>query len=490
LELKIILKFKVFLKSLKNCFNFNLLKGGYAKEMSKEFYDAEMALFAAQCKEIDILISTALIPGKPAPKLISRAMVESMKPGSVIVDLAAEAGGNIETTRPGELYVYKDVVHIGYTDLPSRLPTQSSTLYGNNISKFLLSIGQQDHFNIDLNDEVVRGSIILNKGELMWPPPKVANPSPVAAPKPKKDPKAEAAKILAETNFFQKYLQDSLVYTGGIGGLIGLSTISPNALFANMVTTFALSGLVGYHTVWNVSPALHSPLMSVTNAISGITAVGGLLLMGGGVLPCTTAQWLAATAAFISSINITGGFIITQRMLDMFKRPTDPPEYNYLYGVPALGSIGAYAYGVASGYPDVTNLSYLAASLCCVGALGGLSSQPTARLGNALGMIGVSLGLAATLGQLKISPDVAIQMAATMGSGGLLGAIIAKKIPITDLPQLVAAFHSFVGAATVLTCLSHYIAESAHLGKYKKNIIESWSRYCFNFRQVFNNLFI
>ena len=104
-----------------------------------------------------------------------------MKPGSVIVDLAAEAGGNIETTRPGELYVYKDVVHIGYTDLPSRLPTQSSTLYGNNISKFLLSIGQQDHFNIDLNDEVVRGSIILNKGELMWPPPKVANPSPMKA---------------------------------------------------------------------------------------------------------------------------------------------------------------------------------------------------------------------------------------------------------------------------------------------------------------------
>ncbi len=181
-------------------------QGGYAKEMSKEFYEAEMALFAQQCKDVDILISTALIPGKPAPKLISRAMVESMKPGSVIVDLAAEAGGNIETTRPGELYVYKDVVHIGYTDLPSRLPTQSSTLYGNNISKFLLSIGQQDHFNIDLNDEVVRGSIILNKGELMWPPPKVANPSPVVAPKPKKDPKAEAAKVLAETNFFAKVI--------------------------------------------------------------------------------------------------------------------------------------------------------------------------------------------------------------------------------------------------------------------------------------------
>lgn len=439
-------------------------QGGYAKEMSKEFIEAEMALFAQQCKEIDILITTALIPGRPAPKLISRAMIESMKPGSVVVDLAAESGGNIETTRPGELYVYKDVIHIGYTDLPSRLPTQSSTLYANNISKLLLSMGHQDHFNIDLNDEVVRGSIILNKGELMWPPPKVATPSPVpqAAASAKKKP-TETVKLLTDQDYFQKYLKDSLTYTAGLGGLVGLSAISPNSLFANMVTTFALSGIVGYHTVWNVTPALHSPLMSVTNAISGITAVGGLLLMGGGVFPSTTAQWLAATAAFISSINITGGFIITQRMLDMFKRPTDPPEYNYLYGIPALASVGAYGYGVTQGYSDVQNLAYLAASLCCVGALGGLSSQPTARLGNALGMIGVSLGLAATLGHLKITPELAVQMGATMGLGGLLGSVIAKRIPITDLPQLVAAFHSFVGAAAVLTCISHFMAENAHL---------------------------
>lgn len=437
-------------------------QGGYAKEMSKEFIEAEMALFAKQCKEIDILITTALIPGRPAPKLISRQMIESMKPGSVVVDLAAEAGGNIETTRPGEMYVYKDVIHIGYSDLPSRLPTQSSTLYANNISKLLLSMGQQDHFNIDLNDEVVRGSIILNKGELTWPPPKVANPSPVAA-KPAAAAAAKKEVKKEEINYFNKYLKDSLTYTGGLGGLIGLGIISPNAAFANMITTFALSGIVGYHTVWNVTPALHSPLMSVTNAISGITAVGGLLLMGGGYTPTTVAQWLAATAAFISSINITGGFIITQRMLDMFKRPTDPEEHHYLFGIPALATMGAYAYGVSNGYSDVNNLAYLAASLCCVGALGGLSSQPTARLGNALGMIGVTTGLAATLGQLNISSEVAAQMAATMGLGGLIGTIIARRIPITDLPQLVAAFHSFVGAAAVLTCVSHYMSEAAHL---------------------------
>jgi H+-translocating NAD(P) transhydrogenase len=298
-------------------------QGGYAKEMSKEFYEAEMALFAKQCKEIDILITTALIPGKPAPKLISKAMIESMKPGSVVVDLAAEAGGNIETTRPGELYTYNDVVHIGYSDLPSRLPTQASTLYANNISKLLFSMGEKDHFNIDLNDEVVRGSIITNKGELLWPPPKPVNPSP--QPTQQTQVKKEEKKVV-EVNYFQKYLKDSAAYTTGLTGLVGLGIISPNPAFAGMITTFCLSGIVGYHTVWSVTPALHSPLMSVTNAISGITATGGLLLMGGSYLPESIPQALALSAAFISSINITGGFIITQRMLDMFKRPTDPPE--------------------------------------------------------------------------------------------------------------------------------------------------------------------
>jgi NAD(P) transhydrogenase len=330
-------------------------------------------------------------------------------------------------------------------------------------SKLLLSMGQQDHFHVDLNDEVVRGSIILNNGELMWPPPKVAQPSPVAAPKSDAAKKQAVKKVLTDQDYFQQYLKDSLKYTAGLGGLIGLGIISPNPAFANMVTTLSLSGIVGFHTVWNVSPALHSPLMSVTNAISGITAAGGLLLMGGGVLPLTTAQWLAATAAFISSINITGGFIITQRMLDMFKRPTDPPEFNYLYAIPALASLGAYGYGVVNHYSDITNLTYLAASLCCVGALGGLSNQSTARLGNALGMIGVSTGLAATLGQMNINSDLAIQIGSAMGVGGILGAIIAKRIPITDLPQLVAAFHSFVGAAAVLTCVSHFMTEGAHL---------------------------
>ncbi|CAL1293735.1 unnamed protein product [Larinioides sclopetarius] len=428
--------------------------GGYAKVMSKEFIEAEMALFAKQCKEIDVLITTALIPGKPAPKLISKEMVESMKPGSVIVDLASEAGGNVATTRPGELYVHNGVIHIGYTDLPSRLPTQSSTLYANNISKFLLSIGEKDHFHINLEDEVVRGSIVLHEGKLLWPPPP---PKEVPAPPA---PKAAVAKVAPpEPNYFNVTLKDSLLYTSGLSTLLGLGVASPNPAFTTMMTTLGLSGIVGYHTVWGVTPALHSPLMSVTNAISGITAVGGLLIMGGGVLPHTIPQTLGAAATFLSTINICGGFLVTKRMLDMFRRPTDPPEYNYLYAIPGTAFVGGYAALAAAGYPEIHQMAYLGSSLCCVGALAGLASQKTSRLGNALGMVGVSSGLVSTLGVMDIPPELAIQIAGCMTGGGALGLAIAKKIEITDLPQLVAAFHSLVGMAAVLTCVATYIVD-------------------------------
>ncbi|XP_023213835.1 NAD(P) transhydrogenase, mitochondrial-like [Centruroides sculpturatus] len=235
--------------------------------------------------------------------------------------------------------------------------------------------------------------------------------------------------------------------------------VSPNQSITTMTTIFGLSGIVGYHTVWGVTPALHSPLMSVTNAISGITAVGGLLLMGGGLYPTTVSQGLGAAAAFISTINICGGFLVTKRMLDMFRRPTDPPEYNYLYGIPAVAFTGGYALVASAGYPEIHQMAYLGASLCCVGALAGLASQKTSRLGNALGMVGVSGGLAATLGIMDISPALAAQISACMLGGGSIGLYIAKKIEITDLPQLVAAFHSLVGLAAVLTCFATYIVD-------------------------------
>lgn len=430
--------------------------GGYAKEMSPEFIKAEMELFAKQCKEVDILITTALIPGKPAPKLISKEMIESMKEGSVVVDLAAEAGGNIETTKPNELSVHKGVIHIGYTDLPSRLPTQSSTLYGNNISKFLLSLGPKGFYHIDLEDEVTRGSIILKEGELLWPPP-----PPKVVPAPPPPPPRPVAVEAPPPSPFRDTLNSSLMYTAGLGSLYGFGVLSPNAAFNTMLTTFSLAGIVGYHTVWGVQPALHSPLMSVTNAISGITAVGGLVCMSGGYYPDSTPATLAAIAAFISSINIFGGFLVTKRMLDMFRRPDDPPEYNYLYLLPGAIGIGSYLGAELTGY-SMQEIAYLAGSLCCVGALSGLSSQSSCRVGNSLGMIGVSTGMIATLVGLKASPELYTQMGAAIGVGGLIGSTIAKRMAITDLPQLVAAFHSFVGLAAVLTCVSTYMAEAAH----------------------------
>merc|ERR1711937_820119 len=179
--------------------------------------------------------------------------------------------------------------------------------------------------------------------------------------------------------------------------------------------------------------------------------------MGGGYVPTNTIEGLAASAALISFINIFGGFIVTKRMLDMFKRPTDPPEYTHLMGVPAAAFLASYGYAVSQGYPEVHQMAYLASGLACIGALGGLSAQPTARLGNALGMIGVSSGVAATLGLLQPSPEVLTQMAGCAGAGGILGTGIAKKIEITDLPQLVAAFHSLVGMAAMLTCFATYL---------------------------------
>ncbi|XP_077089051.1 NAD(P) transhydrogenase, mitochondrial [Siphateles boraxobius] len=444
-------------------------QGGYAKEMSKEFIEAEMKLFAKQCLDVDIIITTALIPGRKAPVLITKEMVETMKDGSVVVDLAAEAGGNIETTVPGELSVHKGVIHVGYTDIPSRLPTQASTLYSNNIIKLLRAISPdkevfyfdvKNDFDYGTMDHVIRGSVVMKDGEVLFPAPQPNN-VPVAAPPKQKGVQELEKERASAVSPFRATLNTAGLYTGGLTSAIGLGLVAPNAAFTQIVTTFGLAGIVGYHTVWGVSPALHSPLMSVTNAISGLTAVGGLSLMGGGYLPSSTADSLAVLAAFISSVNIAGGFLVTQRMLDMFKRPTDPPEYNYLYLLPAGFFVGGYGVALQSGY-NVEQMMYLGSGLCCVGALAGLSKQSTARLGNALGMIGVAGGIAATFGALKPSPELMAQMSAAMAVGGTAGLTIAKKIQISDLPQLVAAFHSLVGLAAVLTCVAEYMVEYPH----------------------------
>ncbi|XP_077318901.1 NAD(P) transhydrogenase, mitochondrial [Lithobates pipiens] len=444
-------------------------QGGYAKEMSKEFIEAEMKLFAKQCQDVDIIVTTALIPGKRAPILLKTDMIESMKEGSVVVDLASEAGGNIETTKPGELYIHKGVTHIGYTDLPSRMATQASTLYSNNITKLLKAISPdkdlfyyslKDEFDYGTMDHVIRGTVVMKDGKVIFPAPQ-PNKVPTGVPVQQKSVAQLAAEKAAAISPFRKTMTNATAYTAGLASLLSLGIASPHSAFTQMVTTFGLAGIVGYHTVWGVTPALHSPLMSVTNAISGLTAVGGLALMGGGYLPSNTAQTLAVLAAFVSSINIAGGFLVTQRMLDMFKRPTDPPEYNYLYLLPGGLFVGGYGVALHTGY-SIEQMMYLGSGLCCVGALAGLSTQGTARLGNTLGMIGVAGGIAATFGALNPNPELLGQMSGALALGGTIGLTIAKRIQISDLPQLVAAFHSLVGLAAVLTCVAEYMIEYPH----------------------------
>ena len=288
-------------------------EGGYAKTMSQEFIDAEMALFAEQAKEVDIIITTALIPGRPAPKLITEAMVQSMKAGSVIVDLAAEQGGNCEVTRPGEAYRYQDVTIIGYTDLPSRLANQSSQLYGTNLWHLLKDMGGAEHYQVNLEDEVVRGALVLHEGKITWPPPKVNPPSPATV-----TPKVELSEVVQETLPAKPQGAKGLLWAVLAAiALVGIGIGAPSS-FLSHFTVFVLACLVGWQVIWNVSPALHTPLMSVTNAISGIIILGGMLQISGPLNSPTTI--LGAIAILVGTINIVGGFLVTQRMLKMFRR--------------------------------------------------------------------------------------------------------------------------------------------------------------------------
>lgn len=435
--------------------------GGYAKEMSKEFIEAEMALFRKQAEEVDIIVTTALIPGKPAPKLILKDMVERMKPGSVIVDLAAEAGGNCELCKPGELFVTPNgVTIIGYTDFPSRLASQSSSLYSNNIRQFIQSMeGEKGFWNVNLEDVVVRNSMVTSDGNMMYPPPALPPPSPTEGQASKKG--SAIVKTSASTNPWLDSFKQSVGVTAGMTTMLGLAMTTPPE-FMDSFTTFGLSVVVGYQVVWGVTPALHTPLMSVTNAVSGMVAVGGLALMGGGYLPSTTSEALAATAVFVSGINIAGGFRITQRMLDMFKRPGDPPEHRYLLAIPAAGFTTAYYAALANGASDVAQAGYVASSLCCIAAIAGLSSQSTSRFGNAIGMVGAGTGIATTLSVLDVDPSVYAQIGVVGAVAGGLGLGVANRVDVTQLPQLTAAFHSFVGLAASLTCVGQYLRDFDH----------------------------
>jgi NAD(P) transhydrogenase subunit alpha len=289
--------------------------GGYAKEMSPAFIKAEMAMFAAQAKDVDIIITTALIPNRPAPILITEEMVKSMKNGSVIVDLAAENGGNCALTEPGQVVERHGVHILGYTDLPSRLAPTASLLFGNNLTHLLADLGGASHFHLDLADEVVRGALVVRNGEVIWPPP--ARPPITLPPKPVVvAPKAAPAAPGATAKPFSG-IGGWIFSTVAAAALIGLGVVAPPA-FLSHLTVFALACIVGWQVVWNVTPALHTPLMSVTNAISGIIVIGGMLQVSGP--PTSTIVILGAAAILLATINIAGGFLVTQRMLKMFRR--------------------------------------------------------------------------------------------------------------------------------------------------------------------------
>ncbi|HTS85198.1 MAG TPA: Re/Si-specific NAD(P)(+) transhydrogenase subunit alpha [Usitatibacter sp.] len=297
--------------------------GGYAKVMSEGFQKAQRETFAKQAKEVDVIITTALIPGKPAPKLITAEMVQSMKPGSVIVDLAAEQGGNCELTEPNKVVVKHGVTIIGYSDLPSRLATQSSTLYATNLFRLSEDLCKKKDgvYDVNMEDDVIRGATVIKDGEVTWPPPapklSAAPPKPAAAaaaPPPKAHGHGAPSEPMKAGTLTAMFAVAAVLF-------LWIGAFAP-AAFIGHFTVFVLACFVGYMVVWNVTPALHTPLMSVTNAISSIIIIGALVQIapvGQGERP-EVILVLAVAGIALTAINMFGGFAVTQRMLSMFRK--------------------------------------------------------------------------------------------------------------------------------------------------------------------------
>ncbi|MBF0177362.1 MAG: Re/Si-specific NAD(P)(+) transhydrogenase subunit alpha [Magnetococcales bacterium] len=296
--------------------------GGYAKVMSEAYQKAQLDMTAKQVAEVDIVITTALIPGKPAPKLVTEAMVDSMKPGSVIVDLAAEQGGNCAYTVPHQKVVHNDVTIIGYADLPSRLARQSSQLYATNLLRLTeeLCKTKDGVIHINMDDEVIRGTTVIKDGIVTWPPPP---PRLSAAPQ---KPAAAQTKTVAKPESKGGHghgagepTSNKSVFMTGLAGavLFGLIGMGAPASFLGHFTVFVLACFIGYMVIWNVTPALHTPLMSVTNAISSIIIIGALIQISS---PGFLITLLAGLAIGLTAVNMFGGFWVTRRMLRMFQR--------------------------------------------------------------------------------------------------------------------------------------------------------------------------
>lgn len=444
--------------------------------MSQAFLDAEMALFKAQAKEVDVIITTALIPGRPAPKLILQEHVDVMRPGSVTVDLAAEAGGNIATTRPGEVYTTPNgVTCIGYTDMPSRMAPQASLLFGNNVTKFLLSLvppkgarGESPMFGVDLEDEVTRGALVTLGGQVAWPappPPSMQQVDAAAAASVAAAEEEEKSKQLSPAELArQKTMRRAMAIAGAGTAIVAMGAGGADVEFQSSAAVLALSIGLGVWAVRNVAHSLHTPLISATNALSGFTALGGLHLLAadGSLVPYTAAQWLGAVSVFVSTINMVGGSMVTHRMLEMFKRKTDPDEHNQLFAIPAAATVGTYGALALAGLPGAAGTLGLFASVSSIGAIAGLASQDTARMGNALAVIGLGTGTVAAIASLPIAGSIGAltQVAGLMGAGGAAGAAVARSISPMELPQSVAAMHALVGVAAAATSIGTFLAHS------------------------------
>jgi H+-translocating NAD(P) transhydrogenase subunit alpha len=299
--------------------------GGYAKVMSEGFQQAQREMYAREAKDADIIITTALIPGKPAPKLITAEMVRSMKPGSVIVDMAAEQGGNCELTEPGQAVVKHGVTIVGYTDLVSRLAKQSSTLYSNNLLRLTeeLCKTKDGRINVNMEDDAIRGLTVIKEGSITWPPP----PPKIPAAAPAKP--AAAVKTApkghghgASEPMSLKTL--AIVFGAGALAFLLVGLYAPISFLAHF-TVFVLACFIGYMVVWNVTPSLHTPLMSVTNAISSIIAIGALIQVAPPLTdpagrPALLILALAVFALALTAVNMFGGFAVTRRMLAMFRK--------------------------------------------------------------------------------------------------------------------------------------------------------------------------
>jgi len=452
--------------------------GGYAKESSKEFAQAQQATFRKHLQTVDIAITTAAIPGKPSPVLITEDMVKVMKPGSVIVDLAAVGGGNCTMTKKDEVYTTANgVIIIGYTDMPGRMSCQSSSMYAQNMMQLLRHIHGKEkaagfinafegHLASEEGDVITRSIVTCKGGQ------------PVKAPPPpqmlgKSTKKVAVVKFKKPDNPFGDAVSSMVVISLVVVMLMGIGSGTP----VSVLRPFLLAGAAGYQAVWGVAHALHTPLMSVTNAISGMTIVGGIHLFNEG--NDEQAKYMAAVSAGVSAINIVGGFIVTQRMLNLFKRKGDA-DYSAMMLVPGCiligfaiwssGRLEANLHGHQVVNTEMIDVNNTICSCLCIFAIVCLASQKTANIGAKFGLVGVICACVNTL--IVMSDDVLLQLAPWIGAGCLVGLMVGSSVQPLKLPQTVAAFHSLVGLAAMATSIAAYydVDASERKGANVKNI--------------------